>query len=92
MKSAKDKPKPRLFLHSDQYDWKDISAEAWREYTFPGGSIYRIERPEQLAVKTTPDNGDSHRIVCADGVCHYIPRGWIGIRWIGHGGKATYTL
>lgn len=88
---SKDKDQ-RMFINPDQYDWKEISAEGWREYTFPGGHTYRIEGPKLLAVKYTAGRGDSHRIVCMDGTCHYVPSGWIGIKWTGRDGNPTYTL
>lgn len=60
-------------------DWKDISDETERTYFFPNGAEVTIVGPLQLNVKTKA-NGDSHRIVSANG-SYYIPVGWIAIRW-----------
>lgn len=62
----------------------DISAEMYREYTFPDGSVTRIDNPETLYLKDGdhPEiGGGSHRVIDLDGVAHYIPRGWIHLKW-----------
>ncbi len=59
--------------------WLDISNEAERTYIFPDIAII-IENPVHLLVKQK-ENGDSHRIVDADGECFYIPVGWRAIHW-----------
>ena len=79
------------FQNADQYDWMDIGNEAWREYMFPGGDVVRVNAPQKLAVKRGPD-GDSHRIICKDGSCHYIGYKWLAIRWVGYDAKPTYTF
>lgn len=55
------------------YKKVDLSdKEHWREYIFPNGERVRIESPQYLIVS---DNG--HRIKGGDGVCYYIPYGWL---------------
>jgi hypothetical protein len=54
----------------------DISTEDWREYSFSGNEKVRIERPTHLCVSTS-----GHRILDEAGVSHYIPKGWIHLRW-----------
>ncbi len=62
-------------------EFKDISNEMYREYDFGGGCIYRIEHPHWLHVKRQTETQHSHRILDKAGVSHYIPSGWIGLRW-----------
>jgi hypothetical protein len=59
-------------------NWKDISVELERTYTFPGGEKVTIFGPTRLAVS---DSG-GHRIVDAANHGHYIPPKWIHIEWI----------
>jgi hypothetical protein len=67
-------------------EFADISNEAYRTYAFGGGRSYTITEPVKLNVTRKP-NGDSHRIIDAAGVCHYIPAGWIGLSWKGKNGE-----
>lgn len=59
--------------------------EAWREYDFGHGRKYRIEQPVRLHVKRKPE-GDSHRVIDAAGIRHYIPVGWIAMSFAGKWG------
>ncbi len=71
--------------------WKVIKNEAWRIYTFRDGSEYLIDNPIQLSVQRSYRDGvpiDSHRVISyradlAEYVSHYVPAGWVGIRWVG---------
>lgn len=56
--------------------------EEWRSYLYTDDFVYRIDRPVKLYVKAKPE-GDSHRVVDAEGVTHYIPAGWRILRWVG---------
>lgn len=67
-------------------EFADISNESYRTYTFPTGSV-TIVNPVNLNVKRKPE-GDSHRLVDADGVAHYVPAGWILLSWKGKNGEA----
>ena len=58
-----------------------VISEMHREYVFNDGFTYRITNPVTLYVKRKPD-GDSHRVVDADGTIHYIPVGWRVLRWV----------
>ena len=65
-------------------DWKDISDELERTYTFPGGHELTIRNPSKLSVKSPlfgEVGGGSHRIADMDGNGHYISYGWLGISW-----------
>ena len=75
------------FADGDKLEWLDISNEAWREYTFPGGDVIRVNDPIALNIKRKPE-GDSHRIKARDirtQACrsHYIKAGWLRIEWEG---------
>lgn len=59
---------------------EDISVEAWREYVFATGPVYRIDNPKTLYLK---DGGTAHRVMDANGVAHYVPAGWRVLRWYG---------
>jgi hypothetical protein len=67
----------------------DISQEAWRTYHFPTGDT-TILFPVKLNVKRKKE-GDSHRIIDADGVSHYVPAGWLRLSWKGKDGT-TYMF
>ncbi|RWE37415.1 hypothetical protein [Mesorhizobium sp.] len=58
----------------------DVSSEMWREYVFADGFNYTVPNPITLYIKRKPE-GDSHRVVDATGVIHYIPIGWRILRW-----------
>lgn len=66
------------FINGSDLEFKNISSEKFREYTFPNGNIYRIDGP--IALHVSKSGG--HRVICDNGKCHYVqPReGW-AIRW-----------
>jgi hypothetical protein len=68
----------------EEMGFNDLTGlEDWREYDFGNGRTYRIEKPVKVHVKRK-ENGDSHRLIDAAGIRHYVPVGWIGFRF---GGK-----
>ncbi len=75
------------FRNESGLDFKDISTEQWREYTFVGGQSVRIEKPLKLYVS---DNG--HRILDAGGVSHYVPLGWIHLKWQAKDNEPQFVL
>lgn len=68
-------------------EWTDISVEQWREYRFPGGDTIRINLPKKLNVSTS----GGHRIEDSQGYGHYIPKGWIYLRWDPHPNQPTFV-
>jgi hypothetical protein len=64
------------FRNESNLVFTDISSEAERTYTFPGGDVVKVQGPLQLNV--SPSGG--HRVFAQDG-CHYIPAGWIHLHW-----------
>jgi len=58
------------------FDWRDISHEEYREYVFPGGEVVRVSGTRQHITKS-----GAHKIDGVDGLGHYIPAGWVHLRW-----------
>lgn len=54
----------------------DISSEVYRLYRFPKGESVMIKKPATLIVS---DNG--HRVVDQGGYSHYIPYGWVHLKF-----------
>ena len=79
----------KKFIPSSELNWNDCTNEAYREYVYRDGSIYRIDAPQRVAVKAG-QKGDSHRVV-AETMDHYIAPGWIAIRWTGKDGKSAHS-
>jgi hypothetical protein len=73
------------FKNGTDLKFADISSEKYREYVFPVG-VVRIENPLQLNVSK---NG--HRVFDAQGVSHYIPQGWIHLKWEVKEGKPNFV-
>lgn len=63
----------------------DISSEVYRLYRFPKGESVMIKKPVTLVVS---DNG--HRIVDRNGYSHYIPYGWIHLKFKVETGKPHF--
>ena len=70
------------FLDACKRDWQDISSEKFREYISPGQEVVRLERPLKLLVSKS----GGHRVFTANGECHYIPSGWIDLKWVAKSG------
>ena len=66
---------------------KDISMELRRTYTWGYGAQVVIERPVTLHVS---EHG--HRIADADGNGHYIPNGWVHLKWETKPGAAPLSF
>ena len=55
--------------------------DEWREYDIVKEGVkitIRIENPRFLNINT---KHHAHRILDAQGVCHYIPAGFVALRW-----------
>lgn len=75
------------FRNDSGLDFKDITSELWREYTFGDGQTVRINEPLRLYVS---DNG--HRVLDGEGVSHYVPFGWIHLKWQAKDGYPHFVL
>jgi len=73
------------FNNGTSLEFADISSELYREYTFPSGSV-RIDSPLKLNVSK---NG--HRVFDANGTSHYIPQGWIHLKWEVKDGQPNFV-
>ena len=72
--------------------WMSTDNETFREYVFPNGT-YRIDKPLKVLVRRKPE-GDSHRVVSLNNngepISHYVPAGWLAIRWEGVDGTEAF--
>lgn len=64
------------FINESVHEFTDISTEEYRSYTFPGGDTVTIKNPLKLAV-----SAGGHRVFDGQGMSHYIPKGWIHLKW-----------
>lgn len=80
MKNLKD------FINKGENSFIDIDSESYREYRFPDNQIVRINNPLKLCVKS---NG--HRVWDAQNISHYIPSGWIHLKWKVKEGKPNFV-
>lgn len=65
------------FKNSSTLTFNDISSEEYRVYEFGNGKIIRIDGPLQLNVSKS----GGHRLFDSAGMSHYIPKGWVHLRW-----------
>lgn len=63
----------------------DISSEMYRSYQFPD-HVVRIEKPQYLAV-----TAGGHRLLDAEQVSHYIPKGWVHLEWKAYQDKPHFV-
>jgi hypothetical protein len=75
------------FRNESDLEFSDISSEEWREYQFESGATVRIEHPLRLNVSAS----GGHRIFDAQGQSHYIPFGWIHLRWEAKPGAPNFV-
>jgi len=68
-------------------EWLDISSEKYRVYRFPDQEIVEVHEPLRLLIS---DSG-GHRVFDNSGQCHYIPAGWIHIRWVPKEGQPHFV-
>ncbi len=75
------------FRNESDLEFSDISSEAWREYEFGSGAKVRIDSPTQLNVSES----GGHRIFDSEGVSHYVPAGWIHLKWMAKDGSPNFV-
>ena len=76
------------FKNESGLEFKDISSETFREYTLANGAPLRIDQPLQLNVSAS----GGHRVFDASGMSHYIPKGWLALKWQAKEGAAHFTF
>lgn len=75
--TAESKYTFETFRNGTSHKFDDISSETYREYVYPD-YVLRIDNP--LALNVNFSSG-GHRVFDAQGVSHYIPKGYREIRW-----------
>lgn len=75
------------FNNQTQHVFTDISSEEYRVYEFSSGKAVRIDNPLRLNV--SPSGG--HRLFDAEGISHYIPKGWVWLRWKAKDGQPHFV-
>ena len=73
------------FVNKSKYEFIDVSNEEWREYDF-GGTIVVLKDPLKLAISES-----GHRVFTGDGISHYIPKGWMHLRWKAKAGAPQFV-
>lgn len=66
-----------VFKNESGLEFTDISSESFRVYEFSNGKEVRIDEPLRLNVSSS----GGHRLFDASGTSHYVPKGWIHLRW-----------
>ena len=66
------------FRNASGKKFNSLESEQYRVYVFKDKEI-RIDNPLQINVSPT-----GHRIFDAQGISHYIPKGWIHLYWEVH--------
>ena len=75
-----------LFDNQSTNKFVDISSEKYRTYVFRTGDEVTIENPIYLSV-----SAGGHRLFDAAGVSHYIPKGWIHLKWEPKPGQPNFV-
>jgi hypothetical protein len=74
------------FRNNSSKKFESLESEKSRTYKFPNGEI-TIENP--LRINVGPSG---HRVFDAQGVSHYIPKGWIHLFWTVKDGKPHFDF
>lgn len=74
-----------LGSEASKLDWKRIESDESRErtYCYADGTQLSFSNIEWVAVKRGEDGKHSHRLRTLDGVCMYVPPGWLSLVWPG---------
>lgn len=74
------------FINDSNNTFTDISSEAKRTYVFPGGNEVTIDNPKYLSV-----SAGGHRLYDDSGTSHYVPKGWIHLKWMAKPGQPNFV-
>lgn len=74
------------FLNESDNKFVNISSELKRTYVFPGGDEVSIDNPTHLSV-----NAGGHRLFDETGTSHYVPKGWIHLKWVAKPGQPNFV-
>lgn len=75
------------FINKSNLEFTDISSEEFREYVYPDDTHIRISNPLYLHVSSS----GGHRIYDAQGMSHYIVKGWIHLFWKAKDGEPNFV-
>ncbi len=64
------------FKNESTNKFVDISSEEFRTYVFPEGIDVTITEPLWLSV-----SAGGHRLFDGSGISHYVPKGWVHLKW-----------
>jgi len=74
------------FINESTNEFVDISSEQYRAYVFPNGDTVTINNPLRLAI-----SAGGHRLFDAQGVSHYVPKGWFHLMWKAKDGSPHFV-
>ena len=74
-------------INNTDYVFIDISSEMYRTYIYSDNTFFIINNPIALSVSES----GSHRILDADGISHYIPKGYIHLCWKAKDGQPHFV-
>jgi hypothetical protein len=77
---------PIEFRNASKKEFQSLDSEQSRTYKFPDGEV-TIENP--LWINVGPGG---HRIFDAQGVSHYVPKGWFHLSWTVKDGKPHFDF
>lgn len=83
------------FVVGAELEFKDVTDEYSRTFTFPGGDRVVIQSPAFIMTKAPPKGtvgGGSLRIIGLNGVVTYIPYGWISLSWVTRAGRPVVAF
>lgn len=75
------------FKNESGLKFVDISSEEYRTYEFPGKEFIMIASPQMLHVSAS----GGHRVFDAQGISHYIPKGWVHLFWKAKDGQPNFV-
>jgi len=74
------------FINKSDNKFVDISSEAFRTYIFSEGNEVTITGPTHLSVSPS-----GHRLFDIYGTSHYVPKGWIHLKWKAKEGQPNFV-
>lgn len=83
------------FVVGADLEFKDVTDEYSRTFTFPGGDRVVIPSPAFIMTKAPPKGtvgGGSLRVIGLNGVVTYIPYGWISLSWVTRAGRPVVAF
>jgi hypothetical protein len=76
------------FTHSARIQFNDVSDEQYRTYFYASGHEATYDEPLRLNVSAS----GGHRLLTADGMCHYVKPNWESISWMPKPGRPHFAF